>query len=69
MDTFFRQWKRSLKCVILYNGNVYGAVPVDDSVHFREDYDVMKMVMDLLKYHVHNRIIFVDLKMVNFLLG
>ena len=66
---FLDSSKRSLKCVILRNGNVYGAVPVGHSVHLREHYDDMRMVMDLLKYHEHNWIVCVDLKMVNFLLG
>ena len=66
---FLDSSKRSLKCVLLHNGNVYGAVPVGHSVHLREDYDDMRMVMDLLKYHEHSWIICVDLKIVNFLLG
>ena len=36
-------------------------------MHLREDYDDMRMVMDLLKYHAHNWIICVDLKIVNLL--
>ena len=66
---FIDSSKRSLKCVLLHNGNVYGAVPVGHSVHLREEHNDMKMVIDLLKYHEHNWIIYVDLKMVNFLLG
>ena len=66
---FLDSSKRSLKCVLLHNGNVYGAVPVGHSVHLREDYDDIRMVMDFLKYREHNWIICVDLKMVNFLLG
>ena len=66
---FLDSSKRSLKCVILHNGIVYGAIPVDHLVHLREDYDDMRMVIDLLKYQEHNWIICVDLKMVNFLLG
>ena len=61
--------KRSLKCILLHNGNVYGAVPVGHSVHLREEHNDIKMVIDLLKYHEHNWIICVDLKMVNVLLG
>lgn len=66
---FLDSSKRSLKCVLLNNGNVYGAVPVGHSVHLREEYNNIKMVIDLLKYHEHNWVICVDLKMVNFLLG
>ena len=66
---FLDSSKRSLKCVLLHNGNVYGAVPVGHTVHLREECNDIKMVIDLLKYHEHKWIICVDLKIVNFLLG
>ena len=66
---FLDNSKCSLKCVLLHIGNVYGAVPVGQSAYLREDYDDMRMVMDLLKYHEHNWVMCVDLKMVDFLLG
>ena len=66
---FLDSSKHSLKCVILHNGNIYGAVPIGHSVHLQIDYDDMRMVMDLLKYHEHNWIICIDLKMLKFLLG
>ena len=66
---FLDSSKRSLKCVLLHNGNVHGAVPVGHSVHLREEHNDIKMVIDLLRYHEHNWIICVDLNMVNFLLG
>ncbi|XP_076367169.1 uncharacterized protein LOC143255416 [Tachypleus tridentatus] len=61
--------KQSLKCVLLHNGNVYAAVPIGHSVYLREEYNDIKTVIDLLKYHEHNWTTCVDLKMVNFLLG
>lgn len=66
---FLDSSKRSLKCALLHNGNVYGAVPIGHSVHLREEYNDIKTIISLLKYHEHNWIICVDLKMVNFLLG
>lgn len=66
---FLDSSKYSLKCVLLHNGNAYGAVPVGHSVHLREEYEDIKTVIDLLKYHEHQWIICVDLKMVSFLLG
>ena len=66
---FLDSCKRSLKCVLLHNGNVYAAVPVGHSVCLREEYNDIKTVIHLLKYHEHNWTICVDLKMVNFLLG
>ena len=47
----------------------YGGVSVSLSVHLRETYDEIKAVSNLLKYHEHNWILFVDLKMVSFVLG
>lgn len=66
---FLDSSKRSLKCVLLHNGNIYGAVPIGHSVHLREEYNDIKSMINLLKYSDHNWIICVDLKMVNFLLG
>ncbi|XP_066198436.1 uncharacterized protein [Saccopteryx leptura] len=66
---FLDSSKRSLKCVLLHNSNVYAAVPIGYSTHLREDYNDIKIVLNLLKYEEHNWIICVDLKMVNFLLG
>ena len=61
--------KESLKSVLLYNGNEYSPVPTGHSIHVKEKYKEIKMVLNLLKYQEHNWIICVDLKMVNFLLG
>ncbi|KAI6651137.1 hypothetical protein LOD99_5488 [Oopsacas minuta] len=66
---FLESSKRSLKCVILHNGNIYGAVPVGHSTILKEQHDYIRIVMNLLGYHDHNWIISVDLKMVSFLLG
>ena len=55
--------------MILHNGNKYGAVLVGHSIVLKEQQDNIRIVMDLLKYHEHGWIIFVDLKMVNFILG
>ena len=66
---FIDSSNRSLKCVLLYNGNLYGAVPIGHSVCLREEHEDIKRVIELLQYHKHNWIICVDLKMVCFLLG
>ena len=65
---FLDSSKRSLKCVLLHNENVYGAVPVGHSTVLKEQHDDTKIVIDLLIYHEHKWTICVDLKMVNFLL-
>lgn len=66
---FIDSSKRSLKCVLLHNGNLYGSVPIGHSVSLREEYGDIKKVIDLLQYNMHQWIICVDLKMVCFLLG
>ena len=66
---FLDSSKQSLKCVLLHNVNLYEGVVVGHSVHLRETYDDVKEVINLLKYHEHNWILYVDLKMVSFLLG
>ena len=60
--------KRSLKFVLLYNGSEYSPVSIGHSIHVKEKYKEIKMVLNLLKYQEQNWIICVDLKMVNFLL-
>ena len=59
--------KRSLKCVLLHNGNKYGTVPIGHSTVLKKQQDDIRTVMDLL--HQHGWILCVDLKMVSFLLG
>ncbi|KAI6651782.1 hypothetical protein LOD99_5029 [Oopsacas minuta] len=60
---------RSLKCVLLHNGNKYASIPIGHSTSMKEVYESIKLVLEKLKYHVHQWVICVDLKMVNFLLG
>ena len=66
---FIDSSKKSLKCVLLHNGNLFGAIPIGHSVQLKEKYENIKTVLDLLKYDEHKWVICVDLKMVNFLLG
>ena len=60
--------KRSLKCVLLRNGNKFAAVPIGYSTSLKKQYQNVKLVMDKIAYFDHNWIICVDLHMVNFLL-
>ena len=61
--------KRSLKCVLLYNGNDFGSIPLGHSTTLKEKYSDIKFVLEKIGYYKHNWIICVDLKMVGFLLG
>ena len=66
---FIDSSKRSLKCALLHNGNQYGSILIGHSVTLKENYENIKAVLERLKYCVHQWLICVDLKMVNFLLG
>ena len=57
---------KSLKCVLLHNGNHYASLPITNSMKLRKDYE---MVLENLCYHKHKLLIYPDLKIVNFLLG
>ncbi|XP_076799763.1 uncharacterized protein LOC143444861 [Clavelina lepadiformis] len=61
--------KRSLKCVLLHNGNSYASLPIGHSTKLKEEYNNIKTVLQKLDYDSHQWLICVDLKMVNFLLG
>ena len=58
--TFLESSKRSLKCVLLHNGNRYGTVPVGYSTVLKEQKDDIRTVMDQLKCHEHGWITCVD---------
>ena len=66
---FIDSSKRSLKCVLLHNGNKYGSIPIGHSVSMKEEYEQISVILGKIKYQEHQWLICVDLKMVNFLLG
>ena len=66
---FIDSSKRSLKCVLLHNGNQYTSVPIGHSIKLKEEYNYIKRVLEKLKCHEHQWLICVDLKTINFLLG
>ncbi|PZC80047.1 hypothetical protein B5X24_HaOG215516 [Helicoverpa armigera] len=66
---FIDSSKRSLKCVLLHNGNKYACVPIGHTTKLKEEYQNIKMVLEKISYAQHQWLVCVDLKMVNFLLG
>lgn len=66
---FIDSCKRSLKCVLLHNGNKYGSLPIAHSTKLKEEYQNISLLLQKIKYDEHHWSICVDLKMVNFLLG
>ena len=66
---FIDSSKRSLKCVLLHNGNKYSSIPIAHSVKVKETYESVKRALELISYDHHKWVVCVDLKMVCFLLG
>ena len=54
--------------MLLHYGNLFGAIPIGHSFYSKEKHEHIK-ALDLSKYDDHKWVIYVDLKMVNFLLG
>jgi hypothetical protein len=47
---FIDSSSRSLKAVLLHNGNKYPSLPLAHLVHFKKDYNSIKSLLDALKY-------------------
>ena len=50
---FIDSSKRSLKYVLLYNRNIYGCIPIGQSVIMKEDYGNIKLILGRVKYGDH----------------
>ena len=60
---------RSLKVVLLYNGNKYPSIPIAHSVHLKEVYENVKHLLHMVKYEEHDWQVTGDFKMIGFLKG
>jgi hypothetical protein len=47
---FIDSSKRSLKGVLLHSGNMYGSIPVAHSVHLKETYENMKVLLTSIQH-------------------
>ena len=47
---FIDSSKRSLKVVLLHNRNKYPSIPIARSVHLKESYDNMELLLEAIKY-------------------
>ena len=65
---FIDSSKRSLKCVLILNGNQYASVLIGHSTKLKKGYNNIELLLEKLKYHEHRWLICIDLKMINFLL-
>ena len=51
---FIDSSKRSLKCVLLHNGNKFACVPIGHSMIVKEHYLYVKIVLQKVRYSEHN---------------
>lgn len=66
---FIDSSKTSLKAVLLHNGNTYASIPVGHSVHMKESYENLEIVLTKIDYSAHGWMICGDLKVLCMLLG
>lgn len=66
---FIDSSKRSLKAVLLHNGNKYASIPVGHSVIMKETRENLVLLLNMIKYKDHNWMICGDLKIICMLLG
>jgi hypothetical protein len=66
---FIDSSKKSLKAVLLHNGNKFASIPVANSIHLKETYEHLQTVIEKIKYHEHEWSLCGDLKVSGILLG
>ena len=59
---FIDSSKRSLKAVLLHNGNKYASMPVGHLVHLKECYENLELILNKLNYSDHKWTLCGDLK-------
>jgi hypothetical protein len=60
---FIDSSKSSLKVVLLHNGNNYNSLPIGHSVHLKESYEDLEMVLTKIGYTTYDWMVCGDLKM------
>ena len=66
---FIDSSKRSLKGVLLHNGNRLASVTVAHSVHLKETYKTLEQLLEKINYKQHQWMVCGDLKVLCMLLG
>jgi hypothetical protein len=66
---FIDSSSRSLKCVLLHNGNQYPSIPIGHSVHMKETYENVKFLLETIDYNRYKWQVCGDFKMISFLKG
>ena len=60
---------KSMKCVLLHNGNKLAFILIGHSIQMKETYENIKTILDGIKYAEHDWIICGDLNILSMLLG
>ena len=66
---FIDSSKQSLKGVLLHNGNKYPSISIAHSVHLKESYDNMELLLEAIKYSKYQWILCGDLTVIGLLMG
>lgn len=66
---FIDSSKRSLKAVLLHKGNKYPSIPIAHSVHLKEFYDNMELLLEAVKYNLYQWSLCRDLKVIGLLMS
>ena len=66
---FIDSSQRSLKAVLLHNGNIWPSIPIAHLVHFKKTYENMKTLMEAIRYESQNRFISGGFKVIGMLMG
>ena len=66
---FIDSFVRSLKAVLLHNGNIKHSIPIAHSVHLNESYENIKIILEKIQYNDHQWSICGDLKIIGILMG
>ena len=66
---FIESSKWSLKGVLLHNWNKYPSIPIAHSVHLKESYDNMELLLEAIKYSEYQWSLCGNLKVIGLLMG
>lgn len=66
---FIDSSKRSLKVVLLHNGNKLPSIPIGHSVHMKEEYSNVVLILEKIRYSEHEWRVCGDLKIISMILG
>lgn len=66
---FIDSSSRSLKAVLLHNGNIHPSLPVAHSTQLKEEYNSVRMLLEKIKYDEFDWDVCGDFKMIGFLMG